>query len=138
MITLNVSISNLNELRANVNRAPSLALKYLGKATEAALFEVEKQAVDRNFQFKTPRALRTGALERSFKFGRTISPSKLSGSIGPTARHRGFYYPAAVYFGTSRGIKPNPYMDRIAKAAEPHVSKHFEKAVDLFVKQLAV
>jgi hypothetical protein len=40
-----------------------------------------------------------------------------------------------VYFGTKRG-KPNPYMDRIAKAAEPGVQKHFEKAVDLIVDNL--
>lgn len=131
MIGLRVQIQNLDQLRANVKRAPSLALKYLGKATEAALFEVEKESVDRNFQFKTPRAFRTGDLEKSFKFGRFIHPSKLTASIGPTV-----HYAPHVYFGTRRG-KPNWFMDRIARAAEPKVTKHFERAIDLFVNEIS-
>lgn len=133
MISLSIQINNLDQLRANISKAPALGLKYLGKATEAALFEVEKEAHDGNFKFKTPRALRTGMLERSFKFGRYISPSKLMGSIGPTV-----HYAPHVYFGTQRGSTPNPFMDRIAKASEQAVNKHFEKAVDLFVKDIAV
>lgn len=137
MIALSVSIRNLDALRANFGKAPSLALKYLSKATMASIFEVEKQAVDRNFQFKTPRARRTGRLALSFAQGREIAPGGLRAAVGPTARHRGFYYPGAVYHGTSRGIRPNRYMDRIARAAEPEVSRHFEKAVDLLVSEIA-
>lgn len=132
MISLTVSISNLDALRDNFSKAPGIALKYLSQATKAAIFEVEKQAVDRNFQFKTPRALRTGYLSLSFSFGRMISPSGLRASIGPTANYAPF-----VYFGTERGIRPNPYMDRIARAAEPDVNKHFEKAVDTIVSEIA-
>jgi hypothetical protein len=137
MIPLTISITNLDALRANFGKAPSLALKYLAKATTASIFEVEKQAVDRNFQFKTPRALRTGRLALSFAQGRVIAPGGLRAAIGPTARHRGFYYPAAVYFGTTRGLRANPFMDRIARAAEPDVNQHFEKAVDLLVSDIA-
>lgn len=136
MITMRIQVQNLEQLRSNFHRAPQTALKYLSKATKAGIFEVEKQAVDRNFQFKTPRHLRTGRLALSFANGRYIAPGGLSGSIGPTALSRsGFYYPGAVYYGT-RYITPNPYMDRIAKAAEPDVSRHFEKAVELFVDDL--
>ena len=136
MINLSIDIRNLDALRSNFAKAPSLALRYLAKATMAAIFEVEKQAVDSNFQFKTPRALRTGMLALSFAQGRTIAPGGLRAAIGPTARHRGFYYPGAVYFGT-RFTRPNFYMDRIAKAAEPDVNKHFETAVDRLVTDIA-
>ena len=132
MINLSITVRNLPELRANFARAPQTALKYLARAVQAAVFEVEKEAVDKNFRFKTPRAKRSGFLALSFSYGRYFSPSKLMASIGPTA-----HYAPYVYFGTSRGIKPNSFMDRIAKAAEPNITKHFEKAVDLFVSDLA-
>src|SRR5690606_3304452 len=119
------------ELRRNFSRAPQTALRWLSKAVQASIFEVEKQAVDRNFQFKTPRGLRTGYLERSFAYGRHIAPGGLYASIGPTAK-----YAPYVYFGTRRGIRPNKYMDRIAKSAEPNVGKHFEKAIEGFVGDL--
>lgn len=133
MIELKVQIKNLDRLRESAVRAPQIALKYLGKATQAAIFEIEKEAVDRNFQFKTPRAKRTGNLERSFKFGRYIHPSKLMASIGPTATAGAshFYYPLKVY-------ESNKYMDRIAQSAEKEISKHFEKATELIVNEIGV
>lgn len=132
MIALRVSITNLDALRDNFAKAPGLALKYLSAATKAAIFEVEKQAVDENFRFKTPRALRTGYLALSFGYGRRIAPSGLRGSIGPTA-----HYASYVYNGTRHGIAPNRYMDRIAVAAEPEVNRHFEQAVDKLVGDIA-
>lgn len=132
MIALSIHISNLDELRANFAKAPGITLKYLAKATKAAIFEVEKQATDDNFRFKTPRALRSGYLALSFGYGRFIAPSGLYGSIGPTA-----HYARHVYYGTRRGIAANPFMDRIAAKAEPHVNAHFEKAVDLVVSEIA-
>lgn len=131
MINVRVDIQNLPALRANFARAPQTALKYLSKATAAAIFEVEQQAVDRNFRFKLPRARRSGYLQLSFQYGRYFAPGGLSASIGPTA-----LYAPYVYFGTGRGIRPNQYMDRIARAAEPGINKHFEKAIDLFVSDL--
>lgn len=131
MITLSISINNLDALRANFAKAPGLALKYIGKATTAAIFEVEKQAVDSNFQFKTPRPFRTGFLQQSFSYGRFIAPSGLYASIGPTV-----HYAPYVYFGKP-GQAPNPYMDRIARAAESEVSRHFEKAVDLLLNDIS-
>ena len=132
MINLSITVRNLPELRANFARAPQTALKYLARAVQASVFEVEKEAVDSNFQFKTPRAQRSGYLALSFAYGRYFSPSKLMASIGPTA-----HYAPYVHFGTSRGIRPNPFMERIAAAALPHVNTHFEKAIDLFLTDLA-
>lgn len=132
MIAVQVRIDNLAALRANFGRAPSLALKYLSKATAASIFEIEKQAVDSNFQFKWPRSMRTGLLQQSFSFGRFIAPSGLYASIGPTV-----HYAPYVYFGTRRGMRPNRYMDRIAAAAEASINKHFEGAVDKFLTDIA-
>lgn len=132
MIAVKVHITNLDALRRNFERAPGLTLKYLGKATTAAIFEVEKQAVDRNFQFKWPRSARTGMLQQSFSFGRYIARGGLYASIGPTV-----HYAPHVYFGTRRGMVPNRYMDRIAAAAEPQITKHFEDAVDRIVTDIA-
>lgn len=133
MITVSVQIQNLDAVRRAFTEAPANVLNYLSKAVVASLFEVEKQAVDPNFQFKTPRSRRTGYLQRSFDFGRHIDSGGLRGSIGPTA-----LYAPYVYFGTRRGIKPNPYMDRIAKKAEPNIQRHFETAVGFIVSDLAV
>lgn len=132
MIAVQVRIDNLAALRANFGRAPSLALKYLSKATAASIFEIEKQAVDSNFQFKWPRSMRTGLLQQSFSFGRYIAPSGLYASIGPTV-----HYAPYVYFGTRRGMRPNRYMDRIAAAAEAPINKQFEGAVDKFLTDIA-
>jgi hypothetical protein len=132
MITLSINIRNLDQLRSNFSKAPAIALKYLSAATKAAIFEVEKQAVDSNFQFKWPRAMRTGYLALSFSYGRQIAASGLRASIGPTA-----FYAPFVYFGTSRGMRPNPFMDRIAKAAEQGVNKQFQAATDSIAAELA-
>lgn len=132
MISLTVRVQNLEELRANFRKAPALTLQHLSQATKAAIFEVEKQAVDRNFRFRTPRAMRTGYLALSFAYGRYFAPGGLRGAIGPTA-----HYAPYVYWGTRRGIRPNYFMDRIAEAAEPAVNKHFEKAVATVVRELA-
>ncbi|MCR2833480.1 hypothetical protein [Parerythrobacter lacustris] len=131
MINVSVQVQNLDTLRANFRRAPATTLKYLAAATKASIFEVEKQAVDRNFQFKTPRAMRTGYLALSFGYGRQFANGGLRGTIGPTA-----HYSPYVYFG-ARGGQPNPFMDRIAKKAEPEVNKHFETAVNKIVSELA-
>lgn len=132
MIGLRVEVRNLDALRSNFSKAPGLALKYLAAATTAAIFEVEKQAIDKNFQFKTPRSFRTGYLSLSFAYGKSFAPGGLRAAIGPTARYAHF-----VHDGTRRGIRANPYMERIAKAAEPAVGKHFEKAIDKLVDDIA-
>lgn len=132
MVSMKLKIEGLDTLRENFRLSPFTTLKYLSRAVRASIFEVEKQAVDRNFQFKTPRGARTGWLEKSFSFGRYFSPNGLIGSIGPTAKYAPF-----VYFGTSRGISPNRYIDRIASAAEPEVEKYFNDAINQIVTELA-
>lgn len=132
MISISIKIENLDKLRSNVASAPALTLKVLAKAVKASIYEIEKNSVDRNFQFKTPRPLRTGDLQKSFAFGRYIAPNGLSASIGPTV-----LYAPYVYFGTSRGIAPNPFMDRIARESEGPINKYFDQAVDLVADHIA-
>lgn len=132
MIAVTVRIDNLAQLRANFQKAPTTTLRWLSKATAASIAEVEKEAVDRNLQFKWPRHMRTGMLQQSFSFGRFFAPGGLYASIGPTVS-----YAPYVYFGTRRGMVPNRYMDRIAGTAEPQIGKHFERAVDGITSELA-
>lgn len=131
MITVTIDQSQIERLRANFDRAPQLALSYISKATIASLFEIEKQAIDKNFQFKTPRAQRTGLLAQSFAFGRYIEPGGLRASIGPTTK-----YAPYVYFGTRRGLQPNRYMDRIADAATPGINRQFDTAITKFIAKI--
>ena len=76
--------------------------------------------------------MRTGYLALSFAYGRQIAPSGLRAAIGPTA-----HYAPYVYYGT-RHSRANYYMDRIAAAASPAVSKHFEDAAGRIVAEIAV
>lgn len=135
MIQVQVRVENLKELRANFRRAPAITLKYLARATKAAVFEVESNVTEGGImQFKTPRAKRSGNLVARWGQGnaRGFAPSGLQGYTGPSVA-----YAPYVYFGTRRGIRPNKYMDRIAKAAEKGVQKHFDDAVEKIVDNIA-
>lgn len=137
MIEMNIQVKGLNQLRNNFKKAPALTLKYLSRATKASILEVEKKTGDGGssnlFRFVTPRAKRTGQLAQSFGRGRRFSPDGLSGSIGPRVHYADDVYSGRAY----RSGKPNKYMDRIARAAEPEVKKHFEEATEIIVSKLA-
>lgn len=122
MIQMDIEVKGISNLNAMYKRRPEVVKKYMNKAIQAGIFEIEKQAVDDNFQFKTPRSLRTGYLQRSFKFG--ILFGDLSGAIGPTAEY------------APRVHERNPFMHRIARASQPQVQKHFEQALKLIVEDL--
>ena len=103
-------------------------------ATKAAIAEVDKNVTEGGImQFKTPRSKRTGHLVGRWGIGgyRGFTKGGLSGFTGPSVNYAPF-----VYFGT-RGRQPNKYMDRIARAAEPAIEKHFQTAVDATVSNLA-
>lgn len=123
MIDMNIEVKGISKLSAMYARRPEVVKKYMNKAISAGIFEIEKQAVDQNFQFITPRALRTGYLQRSFKFG--IVLQDMMGAIGPTAR-----YARKVHMR-------NPFMYRISRASQPFVQKHFEEALKIIVEDLS-
>lgn len=118
-----IEVVGLSRLQAQFQQAPSIVRNWLNKAIYASIFEIEKEAVDENFLFKTPRALRTGLLQRSFKFG--IQFRDLEGSIGPTV-----FYAQKVH-------NTNPFMQRITGKAKPHIERHFNDALSNIVRDMA-
>lgn len=118
-----IEIAGLERLQSNFAKAPEIVRSWLNKAIQASIFEVEAEGVDENFQFKTPRALRTGLLQRSFKLG--MSFGDLWGQIGPTVVYAPFVH---------RG---NPFMGRIANKAKPKINTHFEDALEGIAKDMA-
>lgn len=123
MINVQITVKGLNDIRSAYEKRPEVVKRYINQAIEASIFEVEKNAVDENFQFKTPRALRTGMLQRSFKFG--IVTRDFFGSIGPTVSY------------ASRVHQNNPFMQRIALASQPRMQKHFENALQFIVEEIS-
>ncbi len=129
MAEIEIRIENLDSLKRNLRAAPRIAAKYLQRAITASTFEIMKQAIDTNFQFVTPRARRTGYLALSFNYG--INIGQFRATVGPTAN-----YAEYVELGTSR-IHPNPFMERIAKAATDNIVQHFVDADDAIVEEIA-
>lgn len=123
MIEMNIEVKGLNQIKAAWAKRPDIVKKYMNKAIEASMFQLEKDANDGNFRFKTPRSLRTGFLQESFKYG--IISRDLYGSIGPTAN-----YAPIVH-------RNNPFMPRVAQASQPYVKKYFEDALKIIVEDIA-
>lgn len=133
MSVVTITVKNLNEVKQALAEYPNISKPIVAKAINASLIEIDKEATDDNFQFKTPRGQRTGYLQLSFKYGFVeASENNLKGTIGPAAKYAIF-----VHEGTSRGIQPNPFMIRIAKKVQPKVSDHFKEALEIITKQIA-
>ena len=122
MIELDIQIEGLNKIKDVWERRPQVVKNYLNQAIEANIFEIEKNAVDENFKFKTPRSKRTGMLQRSFKFG--IISKDLYGAIGPTVN-----YAQKVH-------RNNQFMPRIARISQPAIQRHFGNAVKFIIEDL--
>ncbi len=122
MINLDIQLTGVTDIRAAFKRRPEVVNRYINRAIEASIFEIEKNATDQNFQFKTPRAKRTGLLQRSFKFG--IVTRDFFGAIGPTVRY------------ASKVHENNPFMQRIALASQPFVQRHFDTALQYIAEDL--
>ena len=127
-VQIDIEVKDLKQLRRMFSRRPKIVTKWLNKAIEASLFEIEKQATDNNFQFKTSRSMRTGLLQRSFKFN--IVTRDLYGSIGPKTQYAKF-----VHDGT-RYLRPNKFMPRIARASQKHIQKHFNDALEAITEEM--
>ena len=132
MQSIELKIDNLQELISGFRNYKNLSYPLFANAINATLAEVQKLAVDPIFQFKTPRARRTGFLSLSFAYGLNVARADdLEGSIGPTARYAIF-----VHEGTSR-IRPNPFMDRIASQVKPKADEYFQETADAIVDKIA-
>lgn len=122
MIQLDIKVEGFNEIKNAWAKRPEVVKKYINRAIEASIFEIEKNAVDENFEFKTPRSLRTGYLQRSFKFG--ILTKDLYGEIGPTV-----LYAQKVH-------RTNQFMPRIARISQPAIERHFSQGLKFIVEDL--
>lgn len=123
MIEMNISVKGLNGLRSAFEKRPEIVKKYINDAISRSIFIIENNATDENFQFVTPRSMRTGWLQRSFKLG--IQTRDFFGSIGPTAE-----YAPKVH-------ARNPFMERIARMAQPHIERELEDAVERITNEIA-
>ena len=128
---LNVEIKNLKELQTALARSEKVVAPTLSNAINAVLQEILKESRDPNFEFKFPRSMRTGFLAQSFAQGiKQSTPATLQGSIGPTV-----YYAPFVQYGTYKQ-KPNPFMERIVKIAQPAIDKQWSNALDIITRKL--
>ncbi len=142
---VNIQIEGLSRLQDALARYPGVSSQVFSKAINASLALIDGQATDDAFQFKIPRDRRTGGLKNSFAFGKKLAtPSRLSGSIGPTVKYalfveqgtkphvitpknkKALYWPGAdhpVRSVNHPGSAPNPFMERLASRAKPHIDK---------------
>lgn len=131
-----IRIDGLAALQRNLRAAPKLAVPLFQKALAATVFTIQKNATDEAHQFKTARALRTGILALSWNYPNSVKISGWSAFVGPVADYSPF-----VYFGhKTRGasfVPGNPFIERIAKASEPEVNKHFQEAAQGLADQIA-
>jgi len=136
---VDVQISGLSKVVKNLERYPEIAGDRYSRAINATLFLIQKYGNEGDygnggiFQFKTPRALRTGKLSLSFLEGTHLAnPYNLVGIIGPTVR-----YAIIVHEGLGRMKGPNRFMERIVKKAQPDINRIFAEATDQVAEALA-
>ena len=141
MADFKVEIQGLRELKLALKDYPKVSAPRFAKAINASLMQIQKMAVgdETVFQFKLPRAKRSGLLSATFGLPdaraqglELATPNKLRGTIGPTR-----YYAPFVEFGTSRGIAPNPYMERILSRSKDNINKEFQGALKDITDQIA-
>lgn len=159
--TFSIKISNLDQIKTALSNYPAAAKKYFSRAINAALVTLDKNAVDSNFKFKTPRESRSGLLQQSFGEGlHQATESNLTGSTGPTVA-----YAKYVEFGTAAhlikainakvlankksgqvfgpivhhpGSAANPFMERIIGVSQSEIDNTFTQALDLVMQTLQV
>lgn len=122
MIT--IEIENADRIIQMLKKAPDVMMKWLEKANTASLMELQKRTVRGVVPY------RTGALMQTFDY--TPKPTKgLKFEYYPTRE-----YAPYVYYGTSRGIQPNKYLDRILELARQSIMGHYDQAVEQASKEL--
>jgi len=123
MINVDIKIEGLNTIKSAWAKRPDLVKRYMNQAIENSVAEIDKNAVDENFQFKTPRSQRTGYLARSFYFG--IVTKDLYGAIGPTVDY------------ANKVHQNNQFMPRIARVSQPAIERHFRENLKFLAEELS-
>jgi hypothetical protein len=145
-----VEIKGLKELRFALVRYSKISEPILQKAIVASAAEIQKAAVPPQLPW------RTGRLTQSF--GEGVIIGRLFAQVSPAVKyavwvHEGtpphtirprikkalFWEGAAHPFRKVNhpGTRPNPFMDRVLKKAQPEIDKHFIEALDLINQKIA-
>lgn len=148
MAILELETPKLKELLFNFKRYSAISERWIQKAIEASAAELHKAANKENVPW------RTGRLVQSFQ----VAIGRMFAKVWPSANYAQF-----VYFGTRAhkilpnakqalywegaahpvksvwhpGTKENRFLERMIKAADPKIAKHFKEAGDNIAKDIA-
>lgn len=152
-----IKIIGLDEIKKAFDQAPALVEPTLQKAIEGSQALLEKARG--NSGSIVP--WRTGALTKTFKFRSErlkafYFPTRFyaiyvhngTGVYGPkgeaiviTAKNKkALFWPGAAHpvkSVTIKGIKPNPFMENIAKAAQSSIDNLFAQALSIMLRDIA-
>lgn len=118
-----IQIDGLKELQGSLKQFPTISERWIQRAIEASIAEIQKGATKGVVPWRTGRLLHS--------FGEGIKYGRLWGKIGPTVNYAIF-----VHEGT-QFMKPNRFMNRIAEKANPAIQKHFSLALENVVNEIA-
>ncbi|MBI5071669.1 HK97 gp10 family phage protein [Candidatus Falkowbacteria bacterium] len=148
---INLEIKNLDKLQDSFKKYPAIAERWIQRAIEESIAEIQKNAIRGVVPWRIGRLLQS--------FGEGIKYGRLWGKIGPTVNYALFVHEgtrphvieaknkkvlankkAGLIFGrrvNHPGTKPNRFMNRIAEKSSPAIQKHFSLALDKIVDEIA-
>ena len=114
-------VEHADKIAEQFAKSPKITLKWLLKAQKATVGELSKNTTKATVPWDQ------GALAQTFE----DKISRQGVSYFPTRLYAPF-----VYFGTSRGIKPTKYLDRILELSEKDIVKHYTVAMNEAAKEI--
>lgn len=113
---------NREEYNERLNHALKVAFKAIGLTMQQnAVIEVDRAVYDTP---ESPNYIRTGNLRSSLEARSAIQTDERSATVGTNVE-----YAPYVEFGTSRGMKPRPYI-------RPCIENHFEEYENILSTEL--
>jgi len=122
-----IEIKGLKELIKMAEKYPSVSLKHINSAITYSL-----SAIYRDARQESP--VKTGQLKSTWQINKA---KNFEGSLRNLAQSKkGAYYATFVEFGTSRGIKPQRFLQGAVDSNESLVDKAFSRALDNILKEI--
>ncbi len=118
---VSIEIKNLDKIQEAFKKAPEEAKTYFEILLDAIVATLSKNTIRGVVPYDT------GTMMNTFEW----SKQTLKRYYFPT-RH----YAPYVYYGTSRGIKANPYMERIADRSQSEIDKHIEDTANILIHKI--
>jgi len=127
MAKVTLEIKGLDNLLKMAEKYPAVSIKHINNAINESLVRIRKGAVDNS-------PVLTGKLKGTW----ALKPvTNLSGTLQNLAQtKKSAYYANFVEFGTSRGIKPQRFLQRSVASNEASVNNAFSKALDNILKEI--